>query len=126
MNLREKMDQIYGNSPPDKIPWDIKKPPKQLVELVESGKVTPCRTVDLGCGTGNYAIWLAKKGFQVTGIDFSKNAVELAHKLAARENAHCKFVVGDLINTNLKQAEIKHVFLGEAQKLRDDLNQEEK
>jgi len=41
MNLRDKMEQIYGNAPPDKIPWNIKQPPDQLVELVESGKITP-------------------------------------------------------------------------------------
>ena len=103
MNLRDKMEQIYGNAPPDKIPWNIKQPPRQLVKLVESGKVAPCRAVDLGCGTGNYAIWLATKGFQVTGIDFSKNAVELAHNLAKRENANCTFMVGDLIDANFKE-----------------------
>ncbi len=59
MNLKDQMEQIYGSNLPDKIPWNIKQPPKQLVELVECGKVFPCRTIDLGCGTGNYAIWLA-------------------------------------------------------------------
>ena len=102
MNLRDKMEQIYSNTPPDKIPWNIKQPPKQLVELVESGKVAPCSVVDLGCGAGSYAIWLATKGFQVTGIDFSEKAVELARKKAERENANCTFMVGDLIDTNFK------------------------
>jgi SAM-dependent methyltransferase len=102
MNLRDKMEQIYGNTPPDKIPWNIKQPPKQLVELVERGKVTPCRAIDLGCGAGNYAIWLATKGFQVAGIDFSEKAVELARKQAGRENVNCTFMVGDLTDTDFK------------------------
>jgi SAM-dependent methyltransferase len=100
MNLKEKMEQIYSNEPPDKIPWNICHPPKQLVDLVEDGKVMPCSAVDLGCGTGNYAIWLAQKGFQVTGIDFSKIAVELASKKAQEEKVNCKFFVGDLIDKN--------------------------
>ena len=96
MNLRDKMEQIYGEAPPDKIPWNIKKPPKLLVELVESSKVSPCSAIDLGCGTGNYSIWLANKGFRVTGIDFSEKAIELASIHAELENENCKFIVGDL------------------------------
>ena len=101
MNLKDKMEQIYGNDPPNKIPWNIKQPPRQLVELVESGKVAPCRAVDLGCGTGNYAIWLAKKGFQITGIDFSERAGDLARKQAEQEAVECIFRVGDLTDKDL-------------------------
>ena len=96
MNLKDKMEQIYRNEPPDKIPWNIEIPPKQLIELVEDGKVKPCSAVDLGCGMGNYAFWLAQKGFQVTGIDFSGTAVEFASKKAQQENVNCKFLVEDL------------------------------
>ena len=95
-NLKEKMQEIYSNSPPDTIPWNIQSPPKQLVELIENIKIDPCSVVDLGCGTGNYSIWLAKKGFQVTGIDFSEKAIELATKQAEREKVDCNFVVSDL------------------------------
>ncbi len=102
MNLRDKMEQIYGKAPPDKIPWNIKQPPKLLVELVESKKVAPCSAVDLGCGAGNYAIWLATKGFKVTGIDFSKKAVEIARKETERVNVNCTFMVGDLTDTDFK------------------------
>jgi SAM-dependent methyltransferase len=96
MNLKEQIEHIYRNAPPEKIPWNIKKPPKELVKLVESGKVTPCRTVDLGCGAGNYAIWFAKQGFDVTGIDFSETAIEMANKLTKAEKVNCSFLVGDL------------------------------
>lgn len=109
MNLREQMEQIYGDTPPDRIPWNIKQPPRQLVELVASGTVAPCRAVDLGCGAGNYAIWLASKGFDVTGIDFSKHAIEIAHKLAEQENANCSFIVGDLTDTDFK-ADTEYAF----------------
>ena len=96
MKLKDKMDQIYGSTSLEKIPWNIEEPPTQLIELVESGKVAPCSTVDMGCGAGNYAIWLAKKGFKVTGIDFSKAAVDLARKNAEHQNVDCTFRVGNL------------------------------
>jgi len=102
MNLKDKMQSIYRNSPPDAIPWNIQSPPKLLVELIESNKIAPCSAVDLGCGTGNYAIWLAKKGFRVTGIDFSEKAIELASNKAAQENVDCHFMTGDLIDRDFK------------------------
>ncbi len=87
MKLKEQMEQIYGNAPPDKIPWNIKQPPGLLVDLVESRKVVPCHAIDLGCGMGNYAIWLTTKGFQVTGIDLSEKAIRLARDQAGKEQA---------------------------------------
>jgi 2-polyprenyl-3-methyl-5-hydroxy-6-metoxy-1,4-benzoquinol methylase len=63
--------QIYSETPPADIPWNIEIPPKALVGLVESGRMQPCKTIDLGCGAGNYAIYLASAGFDVTGVDIS-------------------------------------------------------
>ncbi len=50
-------------------PWEI-GPREEQVGLVEDGALTPCRAVDLGCGTGANAIFLAQHGFEVTGVDF--------------------------------------------------------
>jgi len=91
------IDKIYQQVPLDKIPWNIETPPEALVELVKSGKVTPCRTVDLGCGAGNYAIYLAGLGFDVTGVDSSPTAIRLAREKAERLGVTCRFVEGDLL-----------------------------
>jgi len=53
--MQVEMDSIYKSIPLEEIPWNIETPPDALVELVDSGKVTPCKTIDLGCGAGNYA-----------------------------------------------------------------------
>ncbi len=50
------MDKIYRDVPLEDIPWILEIPPDALTQLVESGKVKPCKSIDLGCGTGNYAI----------------------------------------------------------------------
>ena len=91
------IDRIYRNVPLDKIPWNNEIPPDALVELVESGKVRPCRAVDLGCGAGNYAIYLAAHGFEVTGIDKSPTAIRIATEKAQQRNVRCRFIVADLI-----------------------------
>lgn len=91
------MDKIYRNRSLDEIPWNIEEPPKALVELVESGKVKPCKTIDLGCGTGNYAIYLANIGFDVTGIDISPTAIKIAKENATKRAAKCNFLVADVL-----------------------------
>jgi SAM-dependent methyltransferase len=83
-------------------PWD--GPPRpELVRLVEAGLLTPARlapgrAVDLGCGTGATAIYLAQQGFESTGIDFSPIALRTARKraMAVGMDRQVHFVEGDL------------------------------
>jgi methyl halide transferase len=91
------IDEIYRRMPLDRIPWNSETPPDALVELIRSGRVRPCRAVDLGCGAGNYAIWLAGQGFEVTGIDSSPTAIGIAQEKAEKAGASCRFVVADLL-----------------------------
>jgi 2-polyprenyl-3-methyl-5-hydroxy-6-metoxy-1,4-benzoquinol methylase len=96
MSVKKQMDRIYGDLSRERIPWDIENPPAVLVDLVESGWVAPCDAVDLGCGGGNYTLWLASRGFRMTGLDVSPRAIEMARSLAAERNAACEFRVLDL------------------------------
>jgi 2-polyprenyl-3-methyl-5-hydroxy-6-metoxy-1,4-benzoquinol methylase len=91
------MDEIYRETPLEKIPWNVEAPPEALVELVRSGRVSPCKTVDLGCGAGNLAVYLAGLGFTVTGIDISPTAVNLARKNAEMKGVACDFIVADVL-----------------------------
>lgn len=97
MDIREQMEQIYRDIPLDNIPWNLLKPPEMLVKAIKAEKIKPCKAVDLGCGAGNYAVWLAGQGFDVTGIDISQHAIRHANDLAGREGVSCNFVVGDLL-----------------------------
>lgn len=97
MDIADQMERIYRDLALDEIPWNFKDPPELLVQFVESGQVQPCRAVDLGCGAGNYAVWLARRGFDVTGVDISPAAVERARHLAASKGVSCEFVVADLV-----------------------------
>ncbi len=55
--------------------------PNQFVEEI-AGELAPGRALDLACGEGRNAIWLASQGWQVTGIDFSEAAIEKARRLS--------------------------------------------
>ena len=91
------MDRIYRNIPTDNLPWNITTPPDTLVDLVESGSIRPGKTLDLGCGSGNYAIYLAGLGFDVTGIDISLTAIKIATENARKRGVSCRFIVADLL-----------------------------
>ncbi len=63
-----------------KTPWDTGITPPEIVSMIESGKVSIGRALDLGCGTGTNAITLAQHGFTVTAIDVSRRAIALAKR----------------------------------------------
>jgi len=95
--MQVEMDRIYKNIPLEEIPWNIETPPDALIELIDSGKVKPCKTIDLGCGAGNYAIYLASKGFDVTGIDISPAAIKIAKENAKKRGGKGNFLVADVL-----------------------------
>ena len=78
-------------------PWDI-GPRKELVDLVLSGRIRPCRAVDLGSGTASNSVFLAQHGFEVTGVDFAASAAQLGRERARKAGVNVKFVVDDLTN----------------------------
>ena len=96
MDIKSQMESIYRDLSLDKIPWHLEEPPELLIKLVESKWILPCPAVDLGCGAGNYAIWLVSQGFQMTGIDISPKAVEIANRLAEERGVDCHFTDKDL------------------------------
>jgi cyclopropane fatty-acyl-phospholipid synthase-like methyltransferase len=91
------VDRIYQTIPLGNIPWNNETPPNVLVDLVESRKVRPCKTIDLGCGVGNYAIYLACREFEVTGVDSSPTAIKIAEDNAKKQGVRCRFIVADLL-----------------------------
>jgi 2-polyprenyl-3-methyl-5-hydroxy-6-metoxy-1,4-benzoquinol methylase len=51
------------------MPWDTGVPDPMLIQVVESGSLPVGRALDVGCGTGTNAIWLAQHGYEVYGVD---------------------------------------------------------
>ena len=54
------------------------------------------KVIDIGCGSGRHSIGLAKEGFTVNSIDFSKEALNLAKKWAKSESLDIKFKEGNI------------------------------
>jgi SAM-dependent methyltransferase len=76
-------------------PW-VGDARSELVRLVESGRLRPGRAIDLGCGEGDNAIFLARNGFDVTAVDFAPSAIAKARAKASAAGVEVDFVVDDL------------------------------
>jgi SAM-dependent methyltransferase len=82
------------------VPWDGHPLPKSLTDLVEGSDqnaALPASTaLDLGCGTGDNSIYLAKHGWRVTGIDFIATAVDKARAKAAAAGVDVRIEQADV------------------------------
>jgi SAM-dependent methyltransferase len=82
-------------------PWEMEKPRPELMQMVESGRLEPCRAIDLDCGTGDNVIYLAQHGFDAVGVDLSPRAIAQARDKARMAGVSPTFVAGDV--TDLKE-----------------------
>lgn len=87
-------DQRYAASPRV---WS--EGPNQFVAR-ETGDLAPGRALDLACGEGRNAIWLARRGWQVTALDFSAVAVARGAEL----EPGVTWQVGDVLDAPLPEA----------------------
>uniref|UniRef100_A0A7S0EBE1 Methyltransferase domain-containing protein n=1 Tax=Hanusia phi TaxID=3032 RepID=A0A7S0EBE1_9CRYP len=81
------------------IPWDVRKPQPALEDAEREGLFKGL-VLDAGCGFGDNAIFLAKKGYKVVGFDFSEEAVEIAKDRAKKSGVErdCEFFQADALN----------------------------
>ena len=64
----------------------------------EAGNLAPGRALDLACGEGRNAVWLAERGFTVTGVDFSDVALSKARQLAKSRGTSVEWVLADVLD----------------------------
>jgi SAM-dependent methyltransferase len=78
--------------------WSGRPNGRLVAEVADS---TPGRALDVGCGEGADAIWLARRGWQVTAIDVSDVAVGRAREAADAAGAPVEWICGDALLTPL-------------------------
>jgi len=79
------------------LPWDTGVPSEELRSVLRLHKIQPCRTLEIGCGTGTNSVWLAQQGFDVTGVDVAPLAVERATQRAEAAGVSARFAVADVL-----------------------------
>ena len=98
---RLDFDALYrGESPAEGLPavatppWDTKAPKENVIAWQEGGWVHG-DVLDIGCGLGDNAIYLAKSGHSVTGLDISPTALITAERRAGDAGVNVRFAVTD-------------------------------
>ena len=71
-------------------PRDVNPSVAQAVTPLDPGSA-----LDIACGTGRHALWLAERGWQVTGLDFSRAALAVAAAEAERRRVDVRWLLGD-------------------------------
>jgi len=79
------------------MPWDSNEPDPALVATVEAGTIPAGRALEVGCGTGTNALWLAAHGFDVLGVDVSALAIDRARAKMGDGAIACRFEVLDFL-----------------------------
>jgi ubiquinone/menaquinone biosynthesis C-methylase UbiE len=85
-------DEAYRKRPL----WDLGHPRKQFIELVRQGEITG-PVLDIGCGTGENALFFAEQGLEVWGIDFAPRAIQRAEEKARERGIPVQFRVQDAL-----------------------------
>ena len=70
--------------------------PNRFVAEAYADRPAAGRVLDLGCGEGRNAIWLARRGWRVTAIDLSDVAIERARSRAEREELEIEWIRADI------------------------------
>lgn len=93
MALYERMLERYKSGD---LPWHDEFPPPEVIDFVPTLPVG--RALDLGCGTGRAAIYMAKLGWEVDGVDFIPEAIEMATAAAQKAGVDPLFHLGSVTN----------------------------
>jgi SAM-dependent methyltransferase len=88
---REHWDERYGT---EELIWKA-EPNRFLVEELDA--LPPGRALDVACGEGRNAVWLASKGWRVTGADFSRAGLAKAQRLATDRGVEVTWVEADVV-----------------------------
>lgn len=88
-----RFDQFYKHQTP---PWVIGEPQPAIFALAEAGQIAG-RVLDIGCGTGEHTIMLARAGYRVLGVDGAPTAVEQARRNAIAQGVDARFEVANAL-----------------------------
>ena len=77
-------------------PWDSGRTCSELFKILEEEVISRGQALDLGCGTATNAIYLARMGFDVTGVDISQVAIDRAKEKAEAAGLSILFMIAKL------------------------------
>lgn len=90
--------------------WEYPHPPQELVSILATGLIPPGGTVlDVGCGGGREAIFLAQCGFRTIGVDLSSEALKIARQRSSAAVIEVDWRLGDVLDLPVTDASVDFV-----------------
>lgn len=96
-------DGFYGD-PSREAPFFADAPDENLVELIRAEGGKTGRAIDIGCGSGRNALFLARQGWAVDAVDLSHVAIGRAKERAAEAGLNISFRCGPVMSLELESA----------------------
>lgn len=96
MTVKHELFTTFDSAYEGIAPWDIDHPQQAFVELEQAGQIQGT-VLDVGCGTGEHALYLAQRGYEVWGIDISPLAIYKAQEKALSHDLQVTFQVVDAL-----------------------------
>lgn len=94
-NLLEKRDNEWWDkfySDKEKpVPFFRNIPDESLISYFDRGLLKQGKALDVGCGKGRNSFYLAQRGLEVDGVDFSKTSIEMGKQIAKEQSLKSKF-----------------------------------
>ena len=91
--IMDFFEEAYHGTPP----WDIGRSQREFVRLEEGGEIIG-DVLDVGCGKGDNALFLAGRGHEVWGVDSAPAAIEIARRKAEERGLSATFLVKDTLS----------------------------
>lgn len=95
MSTEVSWEDHYKNAT-ERLPWDIGTPSPELEEAFRQLSLKGKPVLEIGCGTGTNAIWMAQQNCKVTATDISPTAIEQAKAKTSQAKANVDYVLADI------------------------------
>jgi SAM-dependent methyltransferase len=96
-------DRFYADREKD-IPFFVNSPDENLVSYFKSGQMKPGKVLELGCGPGRNAIYLAQQGCEVDAVDVSAEAIRWATERAEQAGLNINFRCQSIFDFDVQTA----------------------
>ncbi|PFA67114.1 SAM-dependent methyltransferase [Bacillus sp. AFS015802] len=92
------------------VPIFMNAPDENLVSYIDSGTITRGKVLELGCGPGRNAIYLAEHGFEVDAVDVSKTSLDWAKERADEKNVNIQFFHQNIFEFEVEQGKYDFIY----------------